>query len=197
MQKTINRRELMQKLAAFSIGAAAVPFAAVAQDTAPTTTIHIPNGSGKTGKVGEMDIIFKFSGKQTAGLLGLWETVMQPGELGAPPHYHSKTEEICRVLEGTVTIMTGDTITEVTAGGWHLRPKNIVHTFWNSGKVPAKTIDICLPAGHEDYMQELASMFENGRRPAPGEMQKLETKYDIHYRYDLLKGIMDKYGVKL
>lgn len=188
----------MRRLAALSIGSVALPLAGISrQQRSSTSMIHVPAGSGKKGKVGRMDMLFKFEGKDTGETLGVFETIIQPGELGAPPHYHSKTDEFCRVLEGTVMILTGDTVTEVKTGGWHLRPKGVVHTFWNSGTAPAKTIDLSVPAGHVAYLEELATMFENGKQPGAGDIRKLEGKYDIHYRFDLLDGIVKKYGVTL
>ncbi len=196
----LNRRQLLQRMTSISLGGVLLPFAGIAlpRQTSPDPVpIHIPAGGGKKGKVGDMDILFKFSSKETSSLLGAWETVIQPGELGAPPHYHAKVDEICRVLEGSVTILCGNDVTEVKAGGWHLRPRGVVHTFWNGGKVPAKTIDLCIPGGHEYYMEDLARLFENNARPKPGEVAKLGEKHDIHFRFDLLQGIMEKYQVKL
>ncbi len=189
----------MQQLASITLGASLLPSFSFAEQVVPEdpTSIYIPPGSGKTGMVGDMQITFKLNKHQTSNHLASWETSIQPGELGAPPHYHISFDEICRVLEGSVFIMTGDDVTEVKAGGWHLRPKGIVHTFWNSGSVPAKTIDLCIPGGHEDYMQELASLFENNKRPKPEDFKLLEQKHDIHYRFDLLKDVMQKYKVKL
>jgi quercetin dioxygenase-like cupin family protein len=34
-----------------------------------------------------------------------------------------------RVLEGSVSVLEGDKVVEVEAGGWHFRPRGIVHTF--------------------------------------------------------------------
>ncbi len=199
-QPSINRRQLLQRVTALSIGAGILPFAGygLSDDIfQKPATIYIPPGEGKKGIVGDMQLTFKLSSGDTSRLLGAWETVIQPGELGAPPHYHAKTDEICRVLEGTVTIMTGDTVKEVEAGGWHLRPRGLVHTFWNAGTTPAKTIDLCIPGGHEYYMQELALLFENNNRPKPCELKRLEEKHDIHYRFDLLPGVIEKYKVRL
>jgi len=198
-QPTINRRRLMQQLAALTLGTAVLPSFSLAEQhyVEDPKSIYIPPGAGKTGAVGDMQITFKLDKNQTSGHFASWETIVQPGELGAPPHYHKSFDEICRVLEGSVFIMTGNEVTEVKAGGWHLRPKEVVHTFWNSGATPAKTIDLCVPGGHEEYMQELASLFENKNRPKSEDFKHLEQKHDIHYRFDLLKEIMQKYKVKL
>lgn len=144
-----------------------------------------------------MELVFKFDKLQTSGHLGVSETIIQPGELGAPPHLHQHMDEICRVLDGSIFIMTGDIVTEVKAGSWHLRPKGIVHTFWNSGSVPAKTADICVPGRHEDYLKHLSSLFENGNRPKPDDFERLENNHDIKYRFDLLQSIMEKCKVHL
>lgn len=197
-QPLIHRRRLMQQLAAFSLGATIVPHFSLAEELKPDpTSIHIPLGAGKKANIGDMQLNFKLSKEQTAQHLGVWETVIQPGELGAPPHYHTGFDEICRVLEESVFILTGEELIEVKAGGWHLRPRGVVHTFWNSGSTPAKTIDLCVPGGHENYLQDLAHLFENGNRPKPDDFKRLEQQHDIHYRFDLLQGIMQKYQVHL
>ena len=200
MQPILNRRQIIKHLATLSLGTAILPLPGDAKplqtDPLPQAR-YIPPMEGKKGKVGNMEIIFKLNSKDTANRLGIWESIIQPGELGAPPHYHKGTDEICRVLEGSVTILTGEEVIEVKAGGWHLRPRGVVHTFWNGGFTPAKTIDLCTPGGHEFYMQELATLFENNARPGMENLKKLEQKYDIHYRFDLLQGIMEKYKVRL
>lgn len=159
--------------------------------------VFIPAGSGKQGKIGDGDISFKLNKSQTNSLLGSTESVLLPGILGAPPHYHKGFDEICRVLEGSLTIMVGEEVFEVKAGDWHLRPKGIVHTFWNAGKVPTKLIELYVPGGHEAYMSELSDLFVNNSRPAPGALDKLATKYDIIFDWPKLKGIMEKYKVHL
>ncbi|MBS1591500.1 MAG: cupin domain-containing protein [Bacteroidetes bacterium] len=200
----ITRRHLLQQMTTIVLGTCAIPAISAAQEYKKrkieipnASTIYIAPNEGKRGQIGNMDIVFKLNKQQTNGYAGIWESVIQPGELGAPPHYHSTYDEICQVKEGSVFIMTGDVVTEVKAGGWHLRPKGTVHTFWNSGNIPAKTIDICIPGGHEDYMQELAILFENNRRPKQEDFKHLSEKHDIHYRFDILESIVKKYKVNL
>lgn len=159
--------------------------------------VFIPAGSGKKGKIGEGEIVFKLDKSHTSGNIGSSEFTLPPGYLGAPPHHHKAFDEICIVQEGTLHIMVGDEVFEVKAGGWHLRPRGITHTFWNSGTVPAKFIEIYSPAGHEDYMLELAQMFEDGNRPKPDDLNKLAAKHDIFFEFGKLRAIMEKYKVRL
>ena len=123
--------------------------------------------------------------------------VIAPGFMGAPPHFHKHFDEVVRVLEGTVTVMVGDATCDVTAGGWHLRPRGLVHTFWNAGKTPAKTIELYLPGGHEEYMHQLAALFANGKQPSRDVLAALGEKNDVHFDFAKLPAIMDKYKVRL
>ncbi len=93
--------------------------------------------------------------------------------------------------------MVEDEVFKVKKGGWHLRPRGKVHTFWNFGKKKAKIIELCLPGGHESYMQELAQLFKNGARPKAEDMQHLADQYDIVFRFDKLEDVTNKYGVSL
>ena len=198
MPANMNRRSVLKQLSLLGASSFLLPSLVSAKNEYQSSSpIHIPPGEGKKAHIGQMEVVFKFDKSQTSGHLGASETIIQPGELGAPPHLHQNIDEICRVLEGSVFIMTGDVVTEVKAGGWHLRPKGVVHTFWNSGSVPAKTIDIYVPGGHEEYLKDLASLFDNGNRPKPDDFKRLEKQHDIKYRFDLLPGIMEKYKVHL
>ncbi|WP_316770208.1 cupin domain-containing protein [Pedobacter frigiditerrae] len=199
-----SRRELMKMMSLTMVGSSVLPFFAKASsnenldyfDESPKA-IHIKKGSGNAGVVGGMDIVFKLTKAQTGGHLGCDEVTMKPGFLGAPPHLHKTFDEICYVLEGTIHIMVGDEVFEVNAGDWHLRPRGIVHTFWNSGPTTSKFIDLYVPGGHEQYMVDLASLFENNNRPKPEEMASLANKFDITFNWDKLGAIVEKYKVHL
>jgi len=187
------------------VGSAIFPSIAVAKKTGlkkdffdeTPKPIHLKKGVGKKGTVGGMDLLFRLTKNQTGGHMSCDEVTIKPGFLGAPPHLHRTIDEICYVIEGTVNILVGDEVFTVNAGDWHLRPRGIVHTFWNESNQPAKFIDIYLPGGHEEYMVELAALFENNNKPKPADFIKLANKYDIIYSWDKLEGIMKKYNVHL
>lgn len=203
----LTRRRLMQLLTVTMIGNSFSKLGAtnpqspnkslspqIFEDPQP---VYIPPGGGQKGKIADNEIVFKLDKSQTSGLLGSTEGILLPGYLGAPPHLHKGFDEICIVQEGAVHIMVGEEVVEVPAGGWHLRPRGMVHTFWNSGKTPARYIELFSPGGHEEYMKELAQLFENGKRPKPDDLSKLASRHDITFHFDKLKGLMDKYKVHL
>lgn len=168
--------------------------AAVPPDPKP---VFIPPGAGEKGKIAASDVVFKLDKSQTAGNLGSSELILPPGNLGAPPHFHKAFDEVCIVLEGAVHIMVGQEVVEVQQGGWHLRPRGITHTFWNSGDKPAKLIELYSPGGHDAYMKDLARLFEGGARPKPAELSKLAELHDIIFEFGKLQAILDKYKVHL
>jgi mannose-6-phosphate isomerase-like protein (cupin superfamily) len=194
----------MQLLAATMVGSTTIPFSSFSQpinhkekfeeDPKP---VYIPPGKGKKGKIAVNEITFKLNKEQTAGNLGSAETILFPGYMGAVPHRHKRFDEVCRVLEGTLSIMVGEEVFHVEAGGWHLRPRGIVHSFWNSGKVPAKFIELYLPGGHEAYMQQLTDLFINSRTPKPEELDALAKMHDIEFFWDQLPPLLKKYKVRL
>lgn len=202
--ESVNRRRLLQLLTLYMAGPIYLSqdlftSEAFAQTDVPQTgkAIHVPAGSGENGKIGEGDIAFKFNKQQTWGHVGVIELELPIGLLGAPPHAHKTFDEICRVTQGELTILVGNDLFQVKAGDWHLRPRGIVHSFWNTGSQPAKFIELYAPAGHEAYMTALSHLFKDNQRPKPGDLDKLAKTYDIHFDWPKLKEIMDTYHVRL
>lgn len=159
--------------------------------------IHILSGQGKPGTIGGIDFIAKLDKSQTGGLMACDEATLKPGFLGAPPHLHKQIDEVCYVLEGTLTILVGETTEEVGQGDWHLRPKGVMHTFWNAGTETARFIDIYLPGGHEEYLQDLAKLFQKNQKPKKEDFAALAQKHDILYFWDELPYIMTAHNVHL
>jgi len=194
----LSRRKILQLLTVSMAGSSMTSLNAFGKDIyEKDKPIYIPSGSGKKGKIGEGSINFKFDKGQTNGHLGLSESILPAGLIGAPPHYHQNFDEICRVTQGVLTIMVGTEIFEVKQGDWHLRPKGIVHSFWNSGSQTAKFIEIYTPGGHERYMSELTHLFESSNRPKPGDLDALAHRHDIVFDWTKLEGIIKKYNVHL
>ncbi|MFN8354707.1 MAG: cupin domain-containing protein [Spirosomataceae bacterium] len=192
-----NRRQLLQQLSAIMIGTALDITPSEGASLADEKAVYIPSGTGLVEKFGGIEMVFKLSKAQTHGSLGSEESILQPGFMGAPPHLHQTFDEITIVLEGSVTILVGDEVTVVKAGDWHLRPRQVMHCFWNADTKPARYIDLFVPGGHEAYLQDLARLFHNNGRPTPDDFARLEKTHDIQYFWNKLPEIMKKYNVHL
>ncbi len=152
-----------------------------------------------------MPTAVKMAHDQTGGTFSCIETDLAPFQMGPPPHVHYELDEIMYVLEGTVTLLEGENTREVTAGGYHFRPRGIVHTFWNAHDAPAKFIDM-YPSTQNfaHYLEELAALgfaihTEGGNPFAPENMARfkaLDAKYNHEVFYEKMPEHIAKYGPK-
>ena len=200
----VNRRDLIKWLAAAAVTAgystaraadeAPLPKPSASEAKPQRQAVYIAPNARRHGKFAQ--IAFKMNSEDTDGLLGSTELVLEPGTIGAVPHLHRGFDEICRVLEGTVHILVDTQVTAVPAGGWHLRPRGLIHAFWNAGPGQARCVEIYVPGGHERFMNELADLFQNGH-PKREAVSALATHHDIEFHFELLDDIMQRYNVKL
>lgn len=152
-----------------------------------------------------MAVGVKIAHAQTYGQFSCVECSLAPLQMGPPPHVHYELDEIMHVLEGTVTVLEGDQTREVPAGGYHFRPRGVVHTFWNGHDAPAKFIDMY--PGTQDfahYLEELADLgaaiHTEGANPfAPESMARfkaLDARHNHEVFYEQMPQHMAKYGPK-
>ena len=109
------------------------------------------------------------------------------------------------VQEGTVSILVGKEVYQVEAGGWHLRPHGIVHTFWNATDKPARCIDMYFNQDFDNFLEEafgklVPDLIKRGipltSKEATDKMNKLNARYGITMFDEQRQPIMDKYGLK-
>ena len=150
-----------------------------------------------------MNVGVKMTHSQTYGQLSCVETLMTPRQMGPPPHIHYALDEIMLVLEGTVSILEGDKVIEIAAGGYHFRPRGVVHTFWNGHDAPAKFLDMY--PGVQDfahYLEELSDLCANIEQEkanphAPESIARfkaLDAKYNHEVFYEQMPQHIAKYG---
>lgn len=68
---------------------------------------------------------------------------------------HKELDEMMYVLDGTATVMIGEQIYPVQAGGWNFRPRRIVQFFWNASDKPLRFIDCFFNQNFNDYLEDL------------------------------------------
>ena len=140
---------------------------------------------------------------QTNNQVSFWEHVVPPKKMGPVPHVHKDLDEIMRVLEGTASVLIGNEVFEVPAGGWLIRPHGIKHTYWNAGDTTLRFIDIYPNQNFEVFLEEFIKLMqgfaEKNIQPfstgAIKQLDTLTTEWGITMYYDQMKPLMDKYGV--
>ena len=109
----------------------------------------------------------KISGAMTNDLFCEWISEVAPG-VGIPPHYHTKEDEVFRILKGSVEFwVDGDTFT-ASEGDVVFAPRDIPHSWKIVGDVSAKMISSAFPAGIENMFVDLAKL-----PPGPPDFEKV------------------------
>jgi len=154
---------------------------------------------------GGMDIRVRVRSTMTNGLYSNVECAVAPKTMGPQPHYHKELDELMYVVEGTASILIGDDIVQVEAGGWHLRPRMIKHTFWNASEKPLLFIDMYFNQPFEEYLERIfheltvENGFPDGSEAKKNEMARLHEKFGLFSppdAYAQKQEIIKKYGLK-
>jgi len=126
---------------------------------------------------GGMDIRVWVRNGATNGLFSSVECAVAPKLMGPAPHAHKELDELMYVLEGTASVLIGDEIVQINAGGWHMRPRMIKHTFFNASDEPLRFIDMYFNQPFEEYLEAIFHQLtpENGY-PSNSEKKGLEIK---------------------
>jgi mannose-6-phosphate isomerase-like protein (cupin superfamily) len=141
----------------------------------------------------------------TNGLFSNVECAVAPKLMGPPPHYHKELDELMYVVEGTASILIGDDIVQVEAGGWHLRPRMLKHTFWNASDKPLRFFDMYFNQPFEEYLERIfleltvENGYEDGTEKKNIEISKLNDKFGLVFpssAFDERTEIMNKYNLK-
>lgn len=141
----------------------------------------------------------------TNGLFSNVECAVAPKTMGPPPHYHKELDELMYVAEGTASILIGDEIVEVQAGGWHLRPRLITHTFWNASDKPLRFYDMYFNQPFEEYLEQIFHQLTPENGYPEGSEQKnraigaLNEKFGLVFPDDAfakMQDIKQQFGLK-
>jgi mannose-6-phosphate isomerase-like protein (cupin superfamily) len=106
-----------------------------------TPTIVVKPGEGRSVWLGGMGVVYKVSGADTGGAFAVVEHPVEPGRL-VLPHVHRHEDEYSYVLEGTIGARVGDREVVAGPGSYLIKPRGLMHTFWNAGPGPARLLEI-------------------------------------------------------
>ncbi|MGL5857375.1 MAG: cupin domain-containing protein [Angustibacter sp.] len=127
----------------------------------PRALVRAP-GEGELLTVAGVDHLFQLTGADTGGAFALEVFTVPPGTLGARPHVHHAHDEYFYVLDGELTVHTGDG--EVVAGPRHLvaAVRGTPHGFRNAGGSVVQALCLYTPAGYEGYFRDVHAAVTGG-----------------------------------
>lgn len=116
------------------------------------------------GVVGSVYAILA-EGEQTGGQYTLVEAFVPP-DGGPPPHTHTREDEAFYLLEGEMTVTIAGRPLVLTPGGFAFGPRNVEHTFRNTGRGVARMLVWITPAGLEHFFRAVGAPLRPGTREA-------------------------------
>jgi quercetin dioxygenase-like cupin family protein len=147
--------------------------------------------------IGGFGIVFLADAAATGGAYALVEHTLAPGHIGAPPHRHSREDELSYVLEGTLTVWRAGTVTEAGPGTVVAKPRGEWHTFWNTGATTVRFLELISPPAFANYFRELPNIFPAHGAPDPAQRAELASRYGLEFDFAAFGPLMERYGVRL
>ncbi len=139
-------------------------------------------GTRFSGRAGGYVLETKVTNDDT-GSYAFQEMTVAAGFPWLPPHVHHNEDEALYGLAGELTVRVGDQVHTVGPGTFVLMPRDLVHTFSNSGVVPARVLVISSPGGVIDYFEEAAALTNTSPigQPDLQRLGALAAKYGIEF----------------
>jgi quercetin dioxygenase-like cupin family protein len=141
--------------------------------------VLVAPGEGRFIAVGSTGagVTVKASEAETGGLCSVWEGRVEPGTVGAAPHYHRERDEFFYLLEGEMVLRIGEESHVVAAGSFAFVPRGTIHGFHNAGSSSARGLVMHHPAGFEHYFEEVQQLAS--RHASSEEWAALAARYDV------------------
>ncbi len=142
--------------------------------------VHI--GSGQTSKIDEIRFLglptwIKADRTNTGGSLSLVEQII-PSGFESPWHVHNSEDESFYVIDGTVTVIVGDSITTLNAGDFGFGPRGTPHGFRVEGSGPARLLFLTTGGDFADFIAETS--VARDAAPVPPDMAAFVAAAERH-----------------
>lgn len=125
--------------------------------TQPATRHLVLPGAGERIWDGPIDTTVIVPTEATRGALSITEMAVAPGYM-VPPHTHAATDEWSYVVFGRIGARIGDEEFTAGPGSWILKPRGVMHTFWNAGPEPGRIIELLTPGSFEHMFRGIADL---------------------------------------
>jgi len=145
------------------------------------------------------DVAFRYGvgAEETAGAISMLEVSIPPRTL-VKPHAHLREDEFTLVLEGSVGARLGDqTVEQIAAGSWLVKPRSVPHAMWNVGDKPARILEVVTPGGIERYFEQIAPILKEHGPDWTNRYNALADEFGLTILDDWTDELKEKYGVQL
>lgn len=152
-------------------------------------------GAGEILWDGPIGTIVKVSASRTRQAISICEMPVAAGFM-VPPHTHRDTDEWSYVLEGSIGARIGDDEFSAGVGAWILKPRGVMHTFWNAGPAPARIIELITPGRFEDFFRQMTDL---ATRDALTDevMTELAEAYGTTVSMEWVDDLASRYGLEV
>jgi quercetin dioxygenase-like cupin family protein len=148
-------------------------------------------------QIGGFGTTFLADAAATGGAYALIEHTLTPGLLGAPPHRHSREDELSYVLEGTLTVWRDGAASDHGPGSVVSKPRGEWHTFWNAGSSRVRFLELISPPAFANYFRELATIIPAQGPPDPVEFMALAGRYGLEFNVAAMGPLVEHYSLRL
>jgi mannose-6-phosphate isomerase-like protein (cupin superfamily) len=120
-------------------------------------------------------------GDQTSGALSLSDLNAPDVFRGPPEHIHHHFEEMFYVLEGTLELLIAHETVSASAGTFVIIPRGVRHKPFKLNSAPARWLELFVPAGFEQFFEQLAAGLSDGRTPYDKLFSELAGDHDVEF----------------
>jgi len=213
MDNNISRKDAIKNIGLAAFGMSLLPFTSCSSpvnsdgktnDEKVLSQFYIPPVDPLEPGIVGINVRTIIRSSQTNRQFSSVEMAVASRHMGPPPHFHESLDELMYVLEGTATVMVDGKTEDIHAGGWHLRPRKLEHTYWNATDKTLRFIDMYFNQNLEDFLEELYTkifpeMIKNNLTPQDPKIEKrlteLDEKFGITTFPEKRKPLADKYGL--
>jgi quercetin dioxygenase-like cupin family protein len=176
-----TRREALKTMAATGLGAALAGTLAPSALAQKSAKKYAAFGSRRTLEnsyyLGANLFSFLAESKDTGGAYAMVEATL-PAGAGAPPHTHTREDEIFLILEGEVEFTSGGIVTRAKAGDHVFQPRGVTHSFkvlsdgaraqtiWTPGGLEGAYKQIAIPAKSLELPKDVPA-------PTPADFERI------------------------
>ena len=130
--------------------------------------IILAPGDGRAYPMGRISALFKADGAETSSRYSISEWWLEPHTRGPGAHSHPE-DDVFYVIEGTMSILVGESWTDAPRGSFVLVPGGVTHDFENRSAARAGVLNFSAPGEFEPHMPGIAQWFSENPPGDTGE----------------------------